>query len=93
MKAGLFLRLKFAWKAFMMQNYKHTFPYQYHCNLVSNAGVCDNNRRESKCENMAKVALANPSFVIELKEAEWFYHVCQGCAKKYIGSLDGETTE
>lgn len=88
-KVGFFLRLKFAYHAFTLQDFEHVFPYQYHCNLISGVD-CDNIRRSSKCKNPGVVALANPSIVVKINESNWFYHVCGDCAKKYEGSMHGE---
>ena len=90
MKVPFLLRLKFAWYAFQMKNFEYQFPYQRHCSLNPSAGLCDNNRRKSNCNNKAKVALANPRLRIEIEEATWFYHVCEDCANKYINSMGGE---
>ena len=91
MKVSFLLRLKFAWYAFTMQKLYHVFPYEYHCDLRKDwEHDCDNKRRSSKCQNAGKVALKNPAFKIEIVEADHWYHVCDECAKKYIGTVDGE---
>lgn len=88
-KVSFLLRLKFAYKAFRMKNYNHYFTYRYHCKLIPDAGVCDNNRRSSGCTNEAEICLMNPFFKIKLEETEHCYHVCTSCAEKYIDT-DGE---
>ncbi|MCK4661332.1 MAG: hypothetical protein KAT68_00590 [Bacteroidales bacterium] len=88
-KIGLKQRIILAYKAFMIENYRFQLPYQYYCKLAFKAYECDNNRRKSKCNNQAKVALANPFVEIKIEESEHFYHVCLECSKKYIGT-DGE---
>lgn len=92
-KAGFLLRLKFAWKAFIMKDFEYIFPYKYYCNLRHDAPECDNNRRISKCNNQAKVALMNPFMKISLEPSAHTYHVCNECAKKYIGTHWGEDYE
>jgi len=90
-KVSLFLRLKFAWKAFYLtKRFEYEFPLEYYCNLIHNAGVCDNNRRISKCTNEATIALSNPTMLIEFRDAS-YYHVCKDCAKIYISTQTGET--
>lgn len=91
MKVSFLLRLKFAWYAFMMKKYEHVFPYEYHCDLRKDwQHECDNIRRVSQCKNEGKVALANPVFEIRFDE-HGYYHVCDKCAKKYIGTVEGES--
>lgn len=76
----------------MLKKSEIHFPYHVHCDLRKDMGRidCDNIRRKSKCTNEGKVALANPYIEIRINESEHFYHVCNECAKKYIGQMDGE---
>ena len=71
----------------------HVFPYRYHSDLRRDIGyiACDNSRRKSNCKNRGRVALANPEFIIEIREADHWYHVCNECAAKYIGKTEGES--
>jgi hypothetical protein len=86
----ILVRIKLAYHAFMLLPFKHCMPYKFHRKIIPNAGNCDNQWRLSGCKNRAKIALANPSIEIILKEAEHFYHVCEDCAAKYIDSMDKE---
>jgi hypothetical protein len=92
MKISPLQRLKFAFNAFMLKKTTIYFPYQYHCDLRKDMGrlKCDNIRRKSNCQNEGKIVLANPSIEICINESEHFYHICEECAKKYIGQMDGE---
>ena len=82
-------RIVLAYKAFMLKNYKVQLPYEFYSELIPNNNRCDNSRRKSKCNNKAKVALANPVLEIKQTESEHFYHLCYDCALKYIGT-DGK---
>jgi hypothetical protein len=86
---SFWLRLKFAWKAFFLKSYTHTFPYIFDGTLRPDAHECDNHRRESKCQNQAEVCLQNPYFEIKYGFDD-HYHVCMDCAFKYTGTLKGE---
>lgn len=90
-RISFFNRLKFAWYAFHLMEIEIYFPYKKHCDLRTDYTMeCDNKRRSSKCKNNGTVALANPTIKIEKREADHFYHVCDECANKYIGTYDGE---
>lgn len=89
-RISLWDRIKMALAVLNLRSCKIEMPYAYYCNLIDGAGVCDNNRRKSKCINDAKVALANRVIELKYTGADSFYHVCGKCSWKYIGSFDGE---
>jgi len=87
----LLLRFKIAWLAFRLKPFNLQIePFKYHCDLIPNAGICDNKSAALldngvNCHNNAKVALSEVtcSFSITIGN---YYHVCEDCAKKFTGS-------
>ncbi len=89
---NLLLRFLFAWKAFWLIPFQVQYePLHYHCDLIKQAGTCDNEKseyfgeKENYCNNKAEVAMSFKNVSFEVKEED-YYHVCKKCAKKFEGS-------
>lgn len=91
MNHNIFLRLKMAWNAFWLIpfefEYKPLYPAGY---LAKDRAVCDNNRRVSKCENMATTCLSRTVVKMDVRWDMDHYHVCDECTEKYIGKYEEE---
>lgn len=88
----ILIRFKLAWCAFWLIPVEIQYrPFEYYCDLNKWAKEteCDNSRRESKCKNNGSVALAETTVKISVHEGN-FYHVCDDCAKKFIGKKEKE---
>jgi hypothetical protein len=86
MKISILQRLKFAYYAFFLKDLHNIYPYGYYCATTVETGLCDNNKRISKCTNRIEVHLMQPEFKIEYSE-KLNYNVCKECADKYIGTF------
>jgi hypothetical protein len=83
-------RLQLAWKILTRKPFRlevELQPYHYYCKLRTDIGRtdCDNIRRKSKCKNGGKIALARTTLEVKIDEGD-YYHVCEQCAAKYIGT-------
>jgi hypothetical protein len=94
MKLTTTQHLQLIWAAIRLKPIKFINPYEYYSDLRKDIKMeCDNIHRSSGCTNIATVALSNQSIELVFTEAENYYHVCDKCGNKYIGTMYGEDGE